>query len=108
MHEVSVCRTVPPAHGQPAKQVCNNQKRCKNATSGAYDAQLVAGCIDFGPPDGAQDELGDAISSRRALLSAEDSAAGHGPSGLPYWADTTCESRRRTASTDTCQRGSAR
>ena len=46
MHEVSVCRTVPPAHGQPAKQVCNNQKRCKNATSGAYDAQLVAGCID--------------------------------------------------------------
>ena len=82
VHKVSVCHTQPAAHGKPAHQVCTMQPRCKNATSGVYDAPLVPGCIDFGPP-GTLDELGDARSSRRALLS------GHGPTGPPYWADTT-------------------
>jgi hypothetical protein len=65
VHSVSVCHEVPAAHGQPAHQVCTDQPRCKNATSGAYDAPLVAGCIDYGP---SVDEIGDGTSSRRALL----------------------------------------
>eukprot|EP01043_Picozoa_sp_COSAG02_P049965 COSAG02_NODE_5075_length_4661_cov_4.005261_7_plen_198_part_00 len=66
VHKVSVCREVPAAHGQPAHQVCADQPRCKNATSGAYDAPLVAGCIDHGPP--TIDEIGDGVTSRRTLL----------------------------------------
>ena len=92
VHKVPVCRTQPAAHGKPAHQVCTMQPRCKNATSGVYDAPLVAGCLDFGPPTAAGaslvSELGGALSSsssRRSLLSD----GGHGPTGLPYWADTT-------------------
>ena len=36
------------------------QPRCKNATSGAYDAPLVAGCLDFGPP-GTLRHMGGAV-----------------------------------------------
>ena len=92
VHKVPVCHIQPAAHGKPAHQVCTMQPRCKNTTSGVYDAPLVAGCLDFGPPTAAGASLvsepGGALSSsssRRSLLSD----GGHGPTGLPYWADTT-------------------